>query len=189
MIKMTDQTEPSNSGVQAPVTIPTGLLNRLDSRRNEGETRIDVVERLLDETVVEVPIEDILTEALDHFDHVSGITVHLPFPERMSSLHVTVNTGDIDEHHVDGPLHYSGRHHASITNLDGERFVIPFTVVASVDGPSCMETIESTPVYVADSVVDADPLTLEDGLERLRRKVGKSFDEIREMLHTERQLE
>lgn len=156
-------------------------MSRLDSRRHDGEDRNDVIRRLLDETIEEVSIETVVGDIFEYFDHVACIDVAIKRPERPTSLRFTVFTGDVYGYEEDVSLHDSGRKRVAVETSDGERFVVPFFIVATSDGPS-YETISRTPLYYSDNIVGTDPMDVDEGLDRLRSKLGKSVDEIREML-------
>ena len=161
------------------------LKRRLDARRRDGEDRNDVIERLLNETIEEVPIETVIDDVVDHFDHVASIAVNHTQPEEPNSLQITVYTGDVFGYDENVPLYSSGRSRVVTKASNGERFTVPFFITATSDGPS-PEMIERTPVYMSDNVLGADPLSVEDGLDRLRSKLGKTTTEIRTMMYGER---
>lgn len=181
----TNDEEPTERTAQAAQR----LIRRLDARRRNGEDRNDVIERLLDETIEEVPIETVIDDVFDHFDHVASIAVDHTQPEEPSSVQITVYTGDIFgfEYGCDEnvPLYSSGRSRVVIESSDGERFTVPFHLIATSTGPS-PEMIERTPVYMSDNVLGAEPLSVEAGLDRLRSKLGKTTTEIRTMMYGER---
>ena len=161
------------------------LILRINDRRHEGESRNDVIRRLLDETIEEVPIETVVKDVFNYFGHVASIAVdHVP-PEEPTLIQITVYTGDVYDFVEDVPIHGSGRKRVVIETNDEDRFVVPFFIIATSDGPSG-EMLERTPIYYSDSVLGAEPLPIAKGLERLRSKLGKSPQEIRAIMDDKR---
>lgn len=155
---------------------------RLNGRRQAGETRADVIERLLDETVEDVPLPTVINEIFSQFDHVASIDVGHPNPESPTMLTITVYTGDADGYEDTVDIYRSGRYRAVIENESGERFTPSFDIIATVTGPSGMNTAGRTCVYMAEQVIGAEPQSVDDGLATLQQKLGKSSDEVEAMV-------
>jgi hypothetical protein len=43
--------------------------------------------------------------------------------------------------------------------------------------------MSTTPVYATDSIRGMEPVSLDEGLDQLRAKIGKPRDELRELVH------
>ncbi len=68
---------------------------------------------------------------------------------------------------------------------DGDPVSILYDIHSSSDDPAATETANITPVYRSDEIEYAEAITVEDGLDRLRWKLGKTRDEIQSALRKE----
>lgn len=146
-------------------------MRRLNRRAREGEqTYEEIIERLLDETITEVELEEVIKTVIDHFDDVVYVRVDHPFPvENGSLLFITVSAGDIvdfeESVEVFGPEHrvvIDPENEFETLRLDFEIQVEPYL-------PSAIETRNVTPVYLEKQ--NGEHLDLDVGLERLRDKL------------------
>lgn len=127
-------------------------------------------------------IEAILDEIEKSVDGIAAITLSHPLPnEEMHPMQIFVHTDDRMKPMLD-PLQHATVTEAVIDINDGDQVVIPYDVHISTDDPAVTETVNITPVYRSDDVEHTDPITVEDGLDRLRWKLGKTRDEIQSTL-------
>jgi hypothetical protein len=157
-------------------------LRRLESIRKADENADEAITRMLDNAVEKVPIETIMTDLLDRFEDVASINVNLSASsENPGMLLISVHTGDAGWE--DNITFREGKEsRAVIESKAGEQFCLPFDIIATCDGPK-RESIGTTPIYMTDDVLGAEPVTLDEGLDQLRAKIGKSRDELRAMVY------
>lgn len=96
-------------------------------------------------------------------------------------LLISVHTGEV-EFEEDVFLYEGEESRAVIESHAGEQFYLPFDIIATCDGPR-RETMSTTPVYVTDSILGMEPVSLDEGLDQLRTKIGKPSDELRELVY------
>lgn len=150
--------------------------NDLDSNENDQPAQ----RRALSE-----PITAIIDEIKQSFDVVAGITLRHPLPkEEMHPMQITVHTDDPSTPVLD-PMQHVTVTEAVIDLKEGDQVSILYDIHISTAEPAATETANITPVYRSDDVEHADPITVEDGLDRLRWKLGKTSDEIRSTLREE----
>lgn len=164
------------------IILEAQTLRRLESIRKADENCDETITRLLDNAIENVPIEKILTDLLNRFDDAVNINVDLVSQyENPGKMIISVHTGEVGlEENIN--MFNGTEVRAVIESQAGEQFCLPFDVIATCDGPKT-ETLSTTPVYMTDSVVRADPITLDEGLNQLRAKIGKSSDELRELVY------
>jgi hypothetical protein len=131
------------------------------------------------------PIEAVIDEIEKSFDGIAAITLRHPLPkEEMHSMQIIVHTDDQGTPRLD-PMQHVTVTEAVIDIKDGDQVGIPYDIHSSSDNPAATETSNITPVYQSDDVGNAEPITVEDGLDRLRWKLGKTRDEIQSTLQEE----
>jgi len=164
------------------LVVEAETLRRLASIQKADESCDDVLTRLLDDAVQNVPVEDIMRELLSQFEDAVSISVDpTPPNEAPRKLLITVYTGEASfEEHVS--LFPGKESRATIESNAGDEFCLPFHIVATCGGPKA-ETMSTTPVYATDSILGMDPVSLDEGLDQLRTKIGKPRDELRELVH------
>jgi hypothetical protein len=169
------------------IVLEAETLRRLESIGKPDEDCDDAITRMLDNAVEKVPIENIMTDLLSRFEDAVNINVDpVPEHENPGMLIISVHTGNAGlEDNI--TFHEGKESHAVIESKAGEQFCLPFDVIATCDGPK-RESIGTTPVYMSDNVRGAEPVTVDDGLDQLRAKIGKPNDEIRTLVydHTDR---
>lgn len=158
------------SAVDVPL-LDSLILHRLLDRQIDGESFDEVIERLLDATVEEVPIESVVDDIFAHYDHVAGIGVMVTDNENPSWAHIVVSTADVPDIEEPAPLYRSGRYRLTVGNAGDVQCSIPFLITAEPYGPM-FETIGTTPIFIDGEIA------LDDGLDRLRSKLGRSADEL-----------
>jgi hypothetical protein len=183
---MTD-THPENSdGEQSPEREQPleEIQAQLDEHRRKhgGE---DVVAPRSDDPTTYVSMDAVIERVFEHFDHVAGITVKHPLPTQPTSIDTLVTTNDAYTSGDVVNLYDSGRTYLLIENTDGERFAAPFEILATSTVPEVNVGAMQTAVFRAETGLGSESTTVGDGLERLRAKIGSSYDEILEMLHSE----
>ncbi|WP_133412276.1 hypothetical protein [Natrarchaeobaculum sulfurireducens] len=163
-----------------PLTEQT--LERLEARRTVTEDYDDVVNRLLDATVVEHSIETIIHDLVDHFEgYVAGIAVGHSCVENPGLLTITAYTADANGYEDLVSLYESEVVRAVIETADGNEINARVNIIATCSGPQS-EMMGTTPVYIAENVIGLEPVEIDDGLERLREKIGQPYDEVRKMM-------
>jgi hypothetical protein len=131
------------------------------------------------------PIEAIIDEIEKSVDVIAAIMLSHPLPkEEMHAMKIIVHTDDRSNPMLD-PMQHVTVTEAVIDIKDGEQVGIPYDIHISTDDPTATETPNITPVYRSDDVGHTDPITVEDGLDRLRWKLGKTSDEIQSTLQEE----
>jgi len=150
--------------------------NTLDSNEDDQTAR----RRALSE-----PIEAIIDEIEKSVDVIAAITLSHPLPkEEMHSMQIIVHTDDGSKPMFD-PMQHVTVTEAVIDIKDGDQVGILYDIHLSTEDPVTTETVNITPVYRSDDVEYADPITVEDGLDRLRWKLGKTRAEIPSTLQEE----
>lgn len=150
--------------------------NNLDSNEDDQPAR----KRALSE-----PITAIIDEIEQSFDVIAAITLRHPLPkEEMHPMEILVHIEDRSTGMLD-PMQHVAATEAVIDIKDGDQVGILYDIHISTEEPAGTETVHLTPVYRSDDVEHADPITIEDGLDRLRWKLGKTSDEIQSTLREE----
>lgn len=118
-----------------------------------------------------IPLETLLQTIHDQFEHVVEIHVaHLPTPSEVSQLWITVHTGDADS--LEKYLDVSPATHVTIDTGNNSPLRLPYTAIATFDGPGHIQGTEGTTVYMAETVLGANARDMETGLTRLRQKLS-----------------
>lgn len=164
------------------IAVEAQTLRRLASIQKDDESWDDTLTRVLDNAVENAPIENILTVLLCQFEDAVNVNVDMqPLCEKPGMMLISVHTGEVGWEE-DITLYEGKEARAVIESQAGEQFCLPFEIIATCDGPK-RETIGTTPVYMTDSVLGLEPITLDEGLDQLRMKVGKSNEELRELVY------
>ena len=131
------------------------------------------------------PIKAVIDEIETSFDGIAAITLRHPLPkEEMHSMQIIVHTDDPGILRLD-PMQHVTVTEAVIELKDGDQVGIPYDIHSSSDDPAATETANITPLYRSDEIEYAEPITVEDGLDRLRWKLGKTRNEIQSALREE----
>ncbi len=155
---------------------------RLDRRTRMGvdNSYDDVINRLLDATMEMVSIEEVIDAITDFYDDIAMIKADtLPSCENPSKVIITVHTGEAGSLEDHPPIFNQGNEYVKI-KTDDETYVAFVRVMATFDGPGTLETSERTTLYMNDNVLGGEPVSIDEGLERLRTKLGMDHEEIRE---------
>lgn len=146
-------------------------LRRLRRRAREGELTYEAtINRLLDETVIEVGIKEVVEEALDRFQDVYLITVHhSPTYERPGIIFFKFYTGEAND--FEDYIDVFSPDHQILIDRNKEKFTTHFRVMATWDKPIVMDSTENTTIYMEENAVGARPIDLEDGIVYLRDKL------------------
>lgn len=143
--------------------------NNLDSNEDDQTAQ----KRALSE-----PIDAVIGEIEKSFDGIAAITLRHPLPkEEMHSMQIIVHTDDQGTPRLD-PMQHVTVTEAVIDLKDGDQVGILYDIHSSSDNPAATETANITPVYRSDEIEYAEAITVEDGLDRLRWKLGKTRNEI-----------
>ena len=163
------------------LTVEAETLRRLASIQKEDESCDDTLTRLLDDAVVDVPLKAVLTHLLNKFEDAVSIDVDMAGRvEEPGTLIISVHTPEV-ELEEDVTLYPGRETRAIVESQDGKAFHQPFDIIATCSGPK-YETISTTPVYKSDDIYRTEPVTLDEGLEQLRAKIGKPADEVRDLV-------
>ncbi|WP_254837840.1 hypothetical protein [Natronomonas marina] len=131
------------------------------------------------------PIEAVIDEIEKSVHGIAAITLSHPLPnEEMHPMEIIVHTDGRRKPMFD-PMQDVTATEAVIDIKDGDQVGILYDIHIRTDDPVVTETVNITPVYRSDDVGQADPITVEDGLDRLRWKLGKTRDEIQSALREE----
>lgn len=95
-----------------------------------------------------------------------------------------VHTDDLGAPRLD-PMQHVTVTEAVIDVKNGDQVGILYDIHSSSDDTAATETANITPVYRSDEIEYAEPITVEDGLDRLRWKLGKTRNEIQPALQEE----
>jgi hypothetical protein len=118
-----------------------------------------------------IPLETLLQTIHDQFEHLVEIHVaHLPTPSEVSKLLITVHAGDATS--LEEYLDVSSATYVTIDTGKNSTKRLPYTVVATFDGPGHVQGTDGTTVYCAENVLGAGTRDLETGLARLRQKLS-----------------
>ncbi|WP_254863130.1 hypothetical protein [Halovivax gelatinilyticus] len=144
---------------------------RIDNRRREGESREDVINRCLDETVESVTLEEVTAAIEEEFDEISCVrfAAHVPIDETglvIFTVH-TPEAFDFDEREF---AFGTDRYRLVFPDIDGLDREYEFGVEASEFSPGDERLSDYTHVYRADHFESLAPLTFAEGLESLRTR-------------------
>lgn len=178
---MKQRNEDSDQSAHADIVVEAQTLRRLDSIQEDGESFDATLNRVLDDAVKNVPLRNILIYLQNEFEGAVNINVDLIPPcENPGMMVITVHTGEVGGRE-DVTFCEGEESRAVVESQAGERFCLPLDIIATSDGPK-RETIETTPVYMADTILGLEPITVDEGLEQLRRKIGKPSEEVRDLI-------
>lgn len=174
--------EPANEGseeqpdsqLERNVQLELKTLKRL-SRRSlaEEDTANEVITRTLDETAEIVTLDEIFHRIQQEFDDIGSIDVdHLVTHENPSQLIFWIHTGEANGLE-DGRELFESNYLVVIERQEKSDVHIPFVTIATLDGPQRTDQTERTTVYIADTVVGAEPVDLDEGSEYLKSKLAR----------------
>lgn len=133
-------------------------------------TANDTIEHQSDSTAVKIGLEDLVEKVLDELDSVVSITIgHLMTYTQPNNIRITVYTREADS--FEDYLQLFTPDHRIVIERDDETLLVPFTILATFDGPVTWDSVEQTTIYMKESVLGAKPVQLEDGLAYLRDKL------------------
>jgi hypothetical protein len=158
------------------LAVEPNTLCRLMEVQMDNETPDDTLTRLLDDAIEHVPIETVLTDLLDEFENPAGVDVNMAVREGEPGLLLIIVYADRWGWEKHFTLYEGTEARAVIESEEGEEFHQPFDI-RTAPAATMGKTPPTSPVYMADDIDGFDPLALEDGLDQLRAKVGKSPDE------------
>lgn len=123
-----------------------------------------------EEAVVEVKLETVVERVIDEFDDVASITIdHLSTYECPSIMRIKAYTGEADSFEDDLQLFSSDQQIA--LDRDDQTLLVPFSTIASFDGPVTWDTESQTTIYMDENVHGAQPLQFENGLAYVQDKL------------------
>lgn len=162
------------------IVVEEQTLRRLESIKTPGKSYNEILNRVLDDAIKNVPVKDLMTYLQVMFENAVGITVTLHGTENPRMSLITIYTDHGMEKKVS--LYEQREARLVIESQTGERHCLPFHVYTTSSGPKT-ESIDTTPIYMADNALGKEPVTLKQGLNRLQAKIGKPHDEVRELVH------
>lgn len=137
------------------------------------------------EQAVSKPIDAIINEIKESIDRIAAITVMHPLPkDGMHSMEIFVHSEDYSLPTLD-PLQDDTLTEAEINTKDGEQLGILYEIGVIPCDLAVTESAYITPVYRSDEAEHADSLTVEEGVDRLRWKLGKTKEELQAALPEE----
>lgn len=172
--------------------IAMSTARRLETRKEAADESLDqIIRRLLDETIEEVSLESVLERLVDHYDQVVGISVHMGSSDPVGLIIIKVCAADAlssgDEGVLDGPAPPYNTSKTRLVIEDAEtdtRHVVPFEVVEATYPPGGEQIAGTAIAYRPDGYVNAEPVSLSEGIKRVRAElgtvVGESEDEPQE---------
>lgn len=167
------------------IVVQEQTRRRLESIQKPEESPDDTLTRILNDAIEHIPLEELLEELLTQFEDAASISVDVvPEFENPSMLLISVHTGSA-EFEETVSLYEGQETRADIETKDGDRYELPFDITATCTGPKS-EMMTTTPVFVTDTILGMDAVSLEDGISRLRQKIGKTRNEIRQILERSR---
>ena len=145
---------------------------RLMSRKTDANSSYnDVIEELLNKTGQPITLLDAVESATAEFDDVAAVQVDYISPHTEANmLIIKVHTGEADSLE-DTIAAFNPAEFVRISDEDRVVETYQIEAFATLDGPRRQETDESTPVYMSDSVLGTDSLSLETGVSYLRHKL------------------
>jgi hypothetical protein len=144
------------------------VLKLKDRARETDETLDDVINRLLDETVLEVSLDEVIETVVEEYEDIACIVVNHP---ELGDLNIGIQvfTPDADSDYEAADL-YSPKDQVCIERGD-DPVRRNFGIFATCDGPETRNTTFRTTIYMADNVVGASSLELDTGLTYLKEKL------------------
>ncbi|ERG93735.1 hypothetical protein [Haloquadratum walsbyi] len=119
----------------------------------------------------QIGIESLIDKLFDRFGHIAEIHVaHIPSASEIAQLHITVHTGEANS--LEQSLDLTRANEVTVDTGEAYPLLIPFDMIATVDGPGHVQGKEGTTVYMADNVVGAKSRDLETGVSMLRQKLA-----------------
>lgn len=142
---------------------------------NKDQTLDEIVNQLLDETIVETEIDEIVEATMNQYEHISCVRIHHPHPTKdVSLIHITIHSGDVwtpgELVHIFGP-----EHRAVVIDPDSDesrRYQILIQVTSDI--PSVSDSKTHTLVYATGS--GSPDLEPDVGLANLRQKLFNPDD-------------
>lgn len=153
------------------MSINSNTMHRLTRRAREDEqTCEDVINRLLDDTIITVELTEVIEQSLDQFQDVPSITVnHLPTHERPEEIVISLYTGEANSY--EEYLDLYSPDHQIVIDRDDETFTVPFHVKAYFEGPVTWDSTENTTIHLPEGVFGVEPVNLDDGIAYLQNKL------------------
>ena len=116
-------------------------------------------------------LEQVVNQLIDKFEDVAGIHINHPnLSYSGTELHIKIFTGDIEGTHEYLDIPSSGK--VTVEAVTEESVTFSASVLATIDGPGGIQRTSGTTVYMADSVLGAQPRSVETGLSMVRHKVA-----------------
>lgn len=165
----------------ATIALHKSTRQRLENRATEEDHSYeDVVNRLLDETIEHITLEEVIDVTIERYDLENISCINLNHPTlvsgRLGFLTVTIYTGEAETY--EDYLEDFGPEHRIQMEIDDQQITdIEFDVMATFDGLHTMDDRQATLIYLSDSVFGAsDSIDIDEGLDNFRDKVRKHID-------------
>jgi hypothetical protein len=169
--------ETGDSPLESTIRTNDRLKRELRARQRDGESSFhEVMVRILNEHRRIWDLEDdILPTIQEEYDYIASIRVStIPTISQPSTCIIKIYTGEAESLEDYLPYFDEGRDKIGLPRADDPEFVCELELMATVDGPSSLENAESTPIYMADNVLGAEYLSLDDGLERFYERLEQA---------------
>lgn len=145
--------------------------------RDDDESYDDVIKRLLEKTEHPNSLYYVVEQAIEQYDDVASVRVSHPWnisdSDEKGTVIITVYTGEAEtfEEHFE-PLSPDNKVRLPRGPTMEETEPLRYECIATFDGPQTMDTDEQTVVYMDESVIGAEPVELEEGIEKLGDKLA-----------------
>ena len=142
---------------------------RLFNRQRTSESIDDMINRLLDETIIEMTVEEMIETARENYDNISAITVDHPGLPDAGILFVNIWSPeiiDVGEANVFTPSH------RVVIERENETVRMQPVVVEEVYSPNVADDQDTTPVYIED-LQSNELIELAEGIEYFKNKLQK----------------
>lgn len=142
----------------------------------------DVVQRLLSVTEKDISLREAVEGYFNEFDpeSIAGMSAWISWHEgEPTAVMFTINTGEakLDGQHVVDT--FGAEYRIRIDRPDDDPLRLRFQCEADPYGPASLETSDTIPIYLCDDLAGADPIPLDEGIERLKAKLlGRGEQEV-----------
>ncbi|MCU4744226.1 hypothetical protein [Natronoglomus mannanivorans] len=141
---------------------------RLFHRRRTDETFDDMINRLLDETIVEMTLKETIEAARNEYDDITAISVNHPGLTETGLLYVKIWSPEIMD---GGEANVFSPSHRVVIERDGETVRMVPVVIEGMYFPDLADNQDTTTIYLEDLGAKHNPVALAEGIDHLRNKL------------------
>jgi len=141
------------------------LWNR---RQTKDETYDDTINRLLEESLIEISLEEAIESAHKKYEDICAISVDHGGLTESGYLYINIWSPNViggREVDVFSPSHRIG------IEQDGEEIQMKPVVMEQGDYPDIADNHDRTTIFLEDMRSEESPVLLEDGIEHLKNKL------------------